>query len=452
MSAASAPLGWAGIVRLGLVQAALGSVVVLATSTMNRVMVVELALPAFVPGALVALQYLVQVLRPRLGHGSDIGRRRTPWIVGGMAVLAAGGIAAALSVTVMRTRPGLGLAAAVIAYTLIGIGVGASGTSLLTLLARRVAPARRAPAATIVWLMMILGLAVTAGCAGHALDPFSPGRLVTVTAIVAALALCVTVLAVHGLEGAAEAGNSGASIAVRAAPGFAAALRDVWAEPAARRFAIFVFVSMLAYSAQELILEPFAGAVFGLTPGKSTALTGLQHGGVLAGMLLVAIAGGVFPGRMRAWTMGGCLASAAMLGVMLAAALAGPPWPLRPAVFLLGVANGTFAVAAIGAMMALAGTGRAGHAGLRMGLWGAAQAVAFAAGGLLATAGSDAARHMLPLPAAYAAVFAAEAGLFLFAAVQAAGVFHPAPRSRVPASLAPASLANPPHAATLRRG
>ena len=80
--------------RLGLVQASLGSIVVLTTSTLNRVMVVELALPAIIPGVLVALHYAVQVLRPRLGYGSDVGGRRTPWIVGGMAALAVGGTGA----------------------------------------------------------------------------------------------------------------------------------------------------------------------------------------------------------------------------------------------------------------------------------------------------------------------------------------------------------------------
>ena len=90
-------LGWMGIVRLGLVQTALGAIVVLTTSTMNRVMVVELALPAMLPGALVAMHYAIQMLRPRLGYGSDVGGRRTPWIIGGMAVLALGGICASMS-------------------------------------------------------------------------------------------------------------------------------------------------------------------------------------------------------------------------------------------------------------------------------------------------------------------------------------------------------------------
>ena len=70
----SAGLGWIGIVRLGFVQAALGAIVTLSTSTLNRVMVVELALPAILPGALVALHYGVQVLRP-----VDVVRRPQPW-------------------------------------------------------------------------------------------------------------------------------------------------------------------------------------------------------------------------------------------------------------------------------------------------------------------------------------------------------------------------------------
>src|SRR5258708_14921175 len=85
------PLSWFGIVRLGLVQTALGSVTVLTMATLNRVMVVELALPSMLPGLLVGLHYAMQLLRPRLGYGSDIGGRRTPWIIGGMLLHAPGG-------------------------------------------------------------------------------------------------------------------------------------------------------------------------------------------------------------------------------------------------------------------------------------------------------------------------------------------------------------------------
>ncbi len=417
-----APLSWLGIVRLGLVQTALGAIVVLTTSTMNRVMVVELALPALLPGVLVAIHYAIQVLRPRLGHGSDVGGRRTPWIIGGIGVLALGGVLAALSIALMPTALVAGIALAVLAFVLIGVGVGAAGTSLLVLLAVRTAPERRSAAATVVWVMMIMGFIVTAGSVGALLDPFSPLRLVVLTSAVAVIALCITVLAVWGVEGKANATAAAPNPSEDEAPkaGFLTALREVWHEPQARAFTLFIFVSMLAYSAQDLILEPFAGIVFGFTPGQTTQLSGTQNAGVLAGMVLVGLLGRRL-GTMRGWTVVGCLASALALTSLTLGALAGPGWPLKASVFALGFANGTYAVAAIGSMMTLVGQGKAAREGVRMGLWGASQAIAFGLGGLAGAAASDVARWLLGSPAlAYATVFGLEAALFALAAVMAA--------------------------------
>lgn len=421
-------LGWGGIARLGLVQAALGGLVVMTTSTLNRVMVVELGLPAVLPGLLVALHYLVQISRPRMGHGSDQGGHRSPWILGGMLVLALGSLTAAAAVAWMDSARGPGLALAVLGFVLVGLGVSAAGTALLTLLAKRVAPARRAPAATLVWLMMIFGFALTAGLAGVWLDPYSPQRLLAVSAGVALLALLVSVLALRGVEVPVAAPAPSASARRTAAPlRFRAALASVWDEAAARRFTVFVFVSMLAFSTQDLILEPFAGLVFAYSAGQSTQLAGAQHGGVLVGMLLAATAGGRFGGRpvgsLRGWMVGGCLASALALAGLVLAGHRGPGWPLLANVVLLGVANGAFSIAAIGSMMQLASQGGPGREGLRMGLWGGAQALAFGLGGLLGTVLSDLARRWIDAPGpAYALVFAGEALLFLAAAAVARGI------------------------------
>ncbi len=425
MSTAASGLGWGGIARLGLVQTALGGIVVLTTSTLNRIMVVELALPAMLPGLLVALHYAVQILRPRLGYGSDLGNRRTPWIIGGMAVLGLGGVGAAVATAWMATNLAAGIALAMVAFACVGVGVGAAGTSLLVLLTKQVDPGRRAAAATIVWMMMICGFVVTAGLAGHFLEPFSPARLVAVSAAVSVLAFLLTLAAMCNVERTAARATQAAT--AESKPNFREALRQVWREPDARRFTIFVFLSMLAYSAQDLILEPFAGSIFGFTPGESTKLAGVQHGGVLAGMLLVAILASLAKGRrrgaMKRWTIGGCIASAAALLGICAAAFAAPAWPLRPTVFMLGAANGVFAISAIASMMELAGKGRASREGVRMGLWGAAQALAFGLGGFLGAAASDLARHLLGEPAAaYALVFGAEAALFLVAAALAVEV------------------------------
>ncbi len=416
-------LGWIGILRLGLVQTMLGSIVVLTTSTMNRVMVVELALPAVLPGIFVGVHYAIQVLRPRWGYSTDVRGRRTPWIAGGMVVLAVGGILAALATAWMATSTFNGIVLGTIAFLLIGIGVGASGTNLLVLLATHVSPRRRAAAASMTWMMMIAGFVVTATIAGYFLDPFSSLRLIQVTSTVCAIAVVVTVLALWGVEGHdARVAREGTDADGAEKPSFLVALAQIWAEPRARRFAVFVFVAMLAYSAQDLILEPFAGAVFGMTPGESTRLAGVQHAGVLLGMVIVAFGGTIVGGRrlgsMRLWTVGGCLGSAlALLGFTLGG-LAGGEWPLRANVFILGLANGIFAVAAIGSMMGLAGQGRQNREGVRMGIWGAAQAIAFGLGGLAGTAAVDISRALIShLGTAYATVFALEAVLFLIAAL-----------------------------------
>ena len=133
-------LSWLQIVRLGLVQMALGAIVVLTTSTLNLLMVVELALPAVLPGALVALHYGIQLTRPRWGFASDAGGKRTRFIIGGMVALAVGALLAAFGVVVLEASFAVGLAVSIIAYILIGLGVGASGTSLLALLATSTAP------------------------------------------------------------------------------------------------------------------------------------------------------------------------------------------------------------------------------------------------------------------------------------------------------------------------
>jgi MFS transporter, BCD family, chlorophyll transporter len=449
MSHVARTLGWSAIFRLALVQTALGSIIVLTTSTMNRVMVVELALPALVPGVLVALHHVVQLLRPRLGHGSDVGGRRTPWIIGGMATLAVGGVAAAVATAWMATDRFAGTLLGIAAFVAIGVGAGAAGTSLLVLMAKRVDPVKRAAAATIAWVMMIAGFIVTAGIAGHFLEPFTTDRLVLVTGCVAVVAFCVSLLAVAGIEG-----RSSVAVVTATPDGrhsFRAAIREVWSEPQARRFTIFVFVSMLAYSAQDLILEPFAGIVFGMSPGASTRLAGLQNGGVLLGMVLVGVfgtwRGRSTPAALRSWCIAGCIASAIALFALAYGGLQADRWPLRVNVFALGLANGAFAVAAIGSMMALASVGRGGREGVRMGLWGAAQAVAFAAGGVLGTAAVDIARRIFPEAInAYGLVFAAEAIAFLWAAVLAADLARESRATRgrpVPGQAAPVAARLP---------
>jgi BCD family chlorophyll transporter-like MFS transporter len=389
-------------------------------------MVVELALPAMLPGFLVGFHYLVQMVRPRMGFGADQGRRCTPWMMGGMFVLALGGFLASLSTVWMAEQLSQGVALSILAFMLIGFGVSACGTSLLVLMSKRVAEARRAPAATVVWMMMIVGFAATAMTVGKLLDPYTPQRLLEISGGLSVLVVLIASLSLWNLEAPVDLATSEMAAApLEAQPekkqGFKKTLIMVWSEPQAKAFTVFVFLSMLAYSSQDLILEPFAAVAFGFSPAETTTLSGLQNGGVLIGMLFLAFITSKAKSQtltsLSTWTICGCLASAlAMLGLVLSGPIANVIF-FQVAVFLLGIFNGAFSIAAIGSMMQFASIGSARREGVRMGIWGASQAMAFGLGGIIGTGLSDIARIILGDPAsAYAFVFLLEGVLFVVAA------------------------------------
>ena len=385
-------------------------------------MVVEYALAASIPGFLITLHHVVQLARPYIGYGSDGGSRRTPWIVGGMIILATGSVTATLGTTLIPTLGIGGHVIAALGYLLIGVGSGAAGTSLLVLLSKQVSDQRKPAAASLVWFMMIMGFALTGGITGQLLDPFTETRLLWVVSGTAAIALSLSFIAIIGVEKSPSNFITESSTSSEQKPPFSVAIKEVWREDHARRFTIFVFASMLAYSAQDLILEPFVGLTFDWTVGETTALAGMQHAGMLLGMFAMAFSTYAFKSRtkhiLHLWIRGGCLLSAVCLALLATGGLlGGDAWPININVFVLGVANGSFAVAAIGGMMMLASEGRAQRDGLRMGLWGAAQAISFALGGFLGTVAVDVASLWLANPAAaYGIVFLAEAALFVWAA------------------------------------
>ena len=407
-------LSWLSIVRLGLVQMCLGAVVVLMTSTLNRLMVVELSLAATIPGALVAIHYLVQISRPKWGFLSDIQGNRTKWIILGMIILAVGANLAALCIPLYSFNATAATILSFFAYTIIGLGVGASGTSLLALLATHTIQHRRAAAATITWLMMIFGIAVTATVVGKLLEPYSVERLIKIIFGLTVLTVAITFISTLNIERGLPTVNKN----INKSQSFLTGLKVIWANSQTKRFSVFVFLSMTAYFMQELILEPYAGIVFSFTPGQSTSLSGMQNGGVFLGMLAVGIACTGFKfGALKNWVWAGCMGSCISLVFIALAGQSPEIVPLAPLVFALGIFNGMFAVAAIGSMMSLASQNNDSREGTRMGLWGAAQAIAAGFGGLLGTILVDLLQLVNFSHAdAYGTVFIFEAALFALAA------------------------------------
>ena len=406
---------WLTIARLCLVNMAIGGLAALPVNLFNRLMTVELALPAILPGLLVALHYGVQLTRPIWGHRSDAKGGRTPFILGGIVVTALSIIGAAAAIHAAATSASLALVIWIIAYAALGLGIGAAGTSFLALLATVTSHKGKGAAATVAWIFLIAGAIIASIGTGIALEPYSAPRLISVVSVVGLIAVLLCIIATWGVE--RRAGPAPAPEHSKLGP----ALRATWDDPAARRFTGFVFLSILAFYLSELIFEPFAGHVHGLSPEDSTKLSGGKDGAALLGMLLAGILSAFRVGSLRAWAVAGCVISALGLAAL------GLQMPLIPASVALGLGNGLFVTGAVGSMMLLSSE-REGATGTRMGVFGAAQAIAAGAAGLIATGLLDIARFVLPEAGAYATVFGLEAALFLAAAVVALRILQRAPQ------------------------
>ncbi|MEO0342642.1 MAG: MFS transporter [Pseudomonadota bacterium] len=405
-------LSWGNITRLCLINMAIGGLSALPINLFNRLMVVELALPAILPGLLVALHYGVQVTRPYWGHRSDANERGTLLILGGIALV---GVSLITTAAAIAYAPSISLAITIwiLAYVMLGFGIGAAGTSFLALLASHTDDSRKGAAATIAWLFLILGAVVFSITTGQLLDPYTPQRLVLIVALMVLLALLLSTIAIFGME--AKIGKS-----VPAEPNFKRALSATFADPSARAFTGFVFLSILAFYLSELVLEPFAGAVHGMSPDATTTLSGGKDGAALVGILAAGALSTFQIGTLRFWAIVGCALSAiGLLGLSAGGGVIG-------FTIVLGLGNGLFVVGAIGSMMRLAAQAK-GASGVRMGVFGASQAIAAGIAGLVATGMVDLIGLALPMHQAYASVFILEAGLFLAAALVAAKLLPSTP-------------------------
>ena len=427
-------MNWFSIFRLGLVQLCIGSSVVIPLSTLNRLMKVELALPATIAGFLIALHYAVQLTRVNWGHLSDKSRYRSQWIVFGMLILGIGGILASASIPLIESRFSYGIMLALLSYSLIGFGVGAAGTPLLALLATYSSKSQKGFAASITFLMMILGLAITGITVGIILDPYSHQKLIKITSSLAILTNIISFLSLRNLERSLQnSSNALTQNTINSDVPILEGIKKVWMERDARLFTIFIFISMGAFSMQDPILEPFAGEVFGFTVGESTKLDGFHKIGTLLGIISIVLCLSKFKigfgslsivknerlGSEKLWLITGCLFSALSLFIISLLALTfAESSALNSVVFFFGISNGIFTAGVLGTMLHLASRGSSDNKeGTRMGIWGAAQAYATMIAVFFSTLLVDIlGLIMTSLPSVYGIVFLTAACFFIASA------------------------------------
>ncbi len=377
--AASDDLPMGQLLRLSLFQISVGMATVMLLGTLNRVMIVELSVPAMIVAAMIAIPVLVAPFRALLGFRSDtyrsaIGWKRVPylwfgtlWQFGGLAIMPM----ALLVLSGDRTiEVGFwGEIAAALAFLLTGLGMHMTQTAGLALAADRASEETRPRVVALLYVMFLIGMGVSALIIGALLHDFSALRLVQVVQGAAVVTLLLNIIALWKQEKMAPMTK-----AERAAPRplFRDAWRDFAAGGDAGRLIVVVFIGTVAFNMQDVLLEPYGGEILGLSVAATTLLTAMWAGGALLGFGLAArwLAARMDPYRMAAR---GILAGIVAFTLVIFASPLGSALMFYAGAGLIGFGAGLFAVATLTAAMTMPVQGAAGR-GLALGAWGAAQA------------------------------------------------------------------------------
>ncbi len=367
------PLG--RLLRLSLFQAAIGITLALLVGTLNRVMIVELGVPAWWVAMSVALPLVFAPWRALIGYRSDthpssLGLRRLPYLwVGGLLMFGGLAIMPFALLALAEPREGYlwaGRIGAALAFLLVGAGIQMTQTSGLAL-ATDIAPEDKRPrVVALLYAMQLLGMVVGSAGLGWLLQDFSPVRLIQVvqSSAVVVVALCLISLWKQEARGQRRGR--------RDPDGFAQNWKRLMAIPQMRRFLWTVGLGTSAFSMQDVLLEPFGGEVLLLDVGLTSSLTALSAGGSLLAFLVSARALSKGLDACRLAALGALLGLPAFACVIFSAPLDSSGL-FRLGSGLIGFAGGLFSV---GMLVAAMDIPEKELTGMVLGAWGAVQATA----------------------------------------------------------------------------
>ena len=412
------------LLRLSLFQVTVGMALVLLVGTLNRVMIVELQVPASLVGIMLALPLVFAPFRAFIGfrsdtHKSAFGWRRVPFIWKG-TLLQFGGFAVMPFALLVLSGYGeavdapfwLGHGSAAIAFLLVGAGVHMVQTVGLALATDLVREEDQPKVVGLMYVMLLLGMIVSAFVFGALLENYTPGRLIQVIQGAAVMTVVLNVIAMWKQEGRDRA--RAASTAPK--PRFEDCWRSFIRASGAMRLLIIIALGTAGFGMADVLLEPFGGQVLAMSVAATTKLTAVMALGGLLGFAIAShmLGRGGDPSRMSAiGVVIGVPAFIAIIGTSFTGNLA----VFSAATLAVGLGAGLFGHGTLTATMRAAPRDQIG---LALGAWGAVQAtaagIAVAIGGVTRDAiiaMSEEGRFVAA--DAYMPVFAAEAVLLLAA-------------------------------------
>ena len=387
---ATAAVPLSRLFRLSLFQVTVGMALVMLVGTLNRVMIVELSVPATLVAVMLALPLVFAPFRTLIGYKSDVhvsalGLRRIPYIwkgtlcqFGGFAIMPFALLVLSGYGEAVDAPRWIGLSAAALAFLLVGAGVHIVQTVGLALATDLVKEADQPKVVGLMYVMLLLGMVVSALIYGALLENYTPGRLIQVIQGTAVLSVALNLIAVWKQETRSRA---------RAAQMKAArpqAFRAAWAELVQTdgivRLLVVICLGTFGFGMADVLLEPYGGQALGLSVADTTKLTALFATGTLIGFGIASrlLSGDYVPITLA---MIGAAIGVPGFGLIILASMGGGVLSFLVGVFLAGLGTGLFGHATLTATMRAAPKERVG---LALGAWGAAQACAAGVGVALA--------------------------------------------------------------------
>ncbi|MEI2776518.1 MAG: BCD family MFS transporter [Tetrasphaera sp.] len=361
-------MNWRKVIQFTLVHVGVAITAVPISSTLNRIMIADMQLSALLVGFLVAMPYLLSPLQILVGNWADHrpvwGYHRSPWILLGGLMASFGCYAAAHAVFLIPDNYALGVAAALLTFTVWGVGVNVASVSYLSLLSEESQghTGWRSRTVSIMFTTMILTTIVTSIGLSRILDPFSEAALYTAFGVIWFIATFFVIFGAAGIEPAAPD-----QARQNSADNPATALRALANNATAQRFFVYLLLVLISIHAQDVLLEPYGAEVLGMSVSATSRLTAIWGVGVLltmvGGLPLVRRAG-----KKRAANIGAVVAAIGF-GAIIVTGLLQQVNLFLVAVFVLGLGGGLMTVSNLSFMLDMTVTGAAG---LYMGAWGVA--------------------------------------------------------------------------------
>ncbi len=406
-------------IQLGLVHVAVAMTLVPINSTLNRVMIKELAISATLVALLASLPYLFSPIQVAIGSFSDRhpvwGYRRSPYILMGLLLCVLGLILSPQAAFLLDRDFWVGVAVGVLAFGAWGMGYNLASVSYLSLATEISGARNRGRTIAVMWFMMITSIIFTAITLSHLVDPYTEQALISAFWVVAGIALALGLIGLFRLE-ARHVSTDGAEMEEQYSLLFL--LKTIRKNPQVTRFFWYLAILLAAILGQDILLEPFAGEAFGLSVRDTTRITAIWGTCVLVALLVAGFLENRFSKKMvvklGAWT-----ALVGFLTITLSGFIHSLP-TFYGGVVLLGIGTGLSTVSNLSLMFEMT---TAAQVGLFIGAWGMSNALSRLIGTILSGAVRDLLTQVLQNPVtAYVVVFIIEAGMLAISLIILRGI------------------------------